>query len=102
MLMLVLASGCATNYARPMSGCERLAVRHQAELRKQGKESYIAFIQYRLKFGGHAVVAEVQDNGKFKFYDPALGRYLDRDEFRLKMIETKQFRFYDGVVSNIK
>ena len=93
--VMVAATGCVTvPYQDPLSGCERLALDYHRRLTKEGKDSYMALIKYRNRLGGHAVVAEVMPSGKFHYYDPALGRYLDRDEFRLKWIDTDEWGMY--------
>jgi len=92
IITAMMMAGCVT--MDQLSPCERLALAHQARLTKEGKDSYMALIKYRDKWGGHAVVAEVLPSGKFQYYDPSLGRYLDRDEFRLKWIDTDEWGMY--------
>ena len=99
MIMLIVAgslSGCTTTWERPLSGCEKLAVAHKAYLTKRGQTSYITTVRYKNTFQNHALVAEVQDSGKFKYYDPTSLCYPSRDDFTVKMTETKDHSMYGG------
>ena len=82
--IMILLTGCvSTNWERPFSACEKAAIAQRDEFRRQGKESYIKWIRYNMRLGTHAVVYTVDERGKFHTYDPAKGRYLDRDEYTL-------------------
>jgi hypothetical protein len=94
LVFLLAVTGCATTRTRPLSGCEKLALAEQHALAHMGTESYVVFIQYRMHATNHAVLWVVQPDGKFMTYDPALMRYLARDEYRIKGFETADYSFY--------
>jgi len=72
-------TGCGTYH----SGCERAALRYRA---MHGGNIALVTIQGQ----GHAVV--YSNKG---MYDPTIGRYLDKSEYRLKWIDVGN-RMYSG------
>jgi len=102
-LAILATTNCVSTGARPLSGCERLAIACHNRLAREGKESYIAYIQYKKNNPykrNHAAVQIVQRDGKFRMYDPALRRYRNGDEYKLIMPSTKDHGFYGGSVTS--
>ena len=100
VLAAIMFTGCATaHWDRPLSGCERIALAKRNEIRREGKECYVAWIRYNNRIGKHAVVYTFDDDGKFVFYDPTFCCYPDRMSFHIEYpMMTKDNSCYgDGV-----
>ena len=99
VLAAIMFTGCATtHWDRPLSGCERIALAKRNEIRREGKECYVAWIQYKGKLRNHAVVYIIDDRGKFRIYDPTSCKWPARSSYRAKGYMTKDNSCYgDGV-----
>ena len=81
-------TGCGTYH----SGCERAALRYRA---MHGGNIALVTVQgqwhdFKEQGQGHAVVYDGRG-----MYDPTIGRYLDKSEYRLKWIDVGN-RMYGG------